>query len=295
MSAIFVPRGFLFAGMSAGIKKSGKNDLGLVVSEKPLNAVCYFTSNSFKAAPLLDSIAKLKRTKSLISAILVNSGNANCFTGKTGAAAVKKECASLARQLGVKDELVHASSTGIIKKPLPVEKIIKAIPELVAKLGPDNLEVFNSAIMTTDTFPKIESKCITIGGKRVTICGVAKGAGMIWPQVKFQATMLSYVFSDVNIAKNILQKITKEIIEKTFNSVTVDGCTSTNDSVFFLTSAKAGSKTITREDKDCKLFKEALAAVCLNLAQKIARDGKGCEFAGTGQRGGFSHCQLFFI
>jgi glutamate N-acetyltransferase/amino-acid N-acetyltransferase len=149
------------------------------------------------------------------------------------------------------------------------------VPELVSKLDCASIEDFNAAIMTTDTFAKIESRQVKIGTKIVTICGVAKGAGMIWPQVKLHATMLVYIFTDAEISKSMLRKVALEGIDKSFNSVTVDGCTSTNDSVFLLASGKAGNKPIIKEDKSYKDFKKALDEVCLGLAKKIARDGEG--------------------
>jgi glutamate N-acetyltransferase/amino-acid N-acetyltransferase len=270
---MFIPKGFLFAGRHAGIKKSGKFDLGLVCGENDLAAACFFTANSFKAAPLIVSLRKLKAAKSRIRAILANSGNANCFTGKPGIKAALDECAALADGLGLDPDLVHASSTGIIKKPLPVDKIIAALPFLAEALSSDGLDDFNQAIMTTDTFAKIESIRVKLNGKAVTICGVAKGAGMIWPQVK-QATMLAYIFTDADIAPALLKKLSAPLIEQSFNSVTVDGCTSTNDSVFLLASGKSGVK-INGKGASGRVFRRALGKICLGLAKKIARDGEG--------------------
>jgi glutamate N-acetyltransferase / amino-acid N-acetyltransferase len=272
---INIPKGFLFAGRHAGIKKNGKFDLGLICGENELAAACFFTTNSFKAAPLIVSIQKLKLAKSRIQAIIVNSGNANCFTGKPGIKAVFDECAALADGLGINADLVHASSTGIIKKPLPINKIIAALPFLAESLSDTGLNDFSQAMMTTDTFAKIESTRIKIAGKTVTICGVAKGAGMIWPQVKSHATMLVYVFTDADVKSDILKKIGQGIMEKTFNSITIDGCTSTNDSVFLLASGRAENKPIAKFDKDCAAFSDGLEKVCLGLAKKIARDGEG--------------------
>jgi len=270
---MFIPQGFLFAGRHAGIKSSGKFDLGLVCGENDLTAACFFTANSFKAAPLIVSAQKLKKAKSRIRAILVNSGNANCFTGKTGIKAALDECTALADGLGFDPDLVHASSTGIIKKPLPVDKIIAALPALAESLSRDGLDAFNQAIMTTDTFAKVESVRVKIGGKTVTICGVTKGAGMIWPQLK-QATMLAYIFTDAQIKPALLKKLGAPLVDRSFNSVTVDGCTSTNDSVFLLASGKSGV-TINEKSASCRVFSQALGKICLGLAKKIARDGEG--------------------
>lgn len=274
---MYIPKGFFFNGMHAGIKKNGKADLALVYGEKPFSAVCFFTSNAFKAAPLLLSIEKNAETNSHIQAIVVNSGNANCFTGAPGLAAARKTSSAAAALLGIEAKFVHASSTGIIKKPLPVAAILAGLPALVKGLSPHKLAAFNAAIMTTDTFEKIESARVCIAGKKVTICAVAKGAGMIWPQVAPQATMLSYIFTDAAISQALLRNIATGIVEKSFNSVTIDGCTSTNDSVFILCSGASGAPKITKTGNDCAAFARALESVCLGLAKKIARDGEGAR------------------
>lgn len=268
------PKGFLFSGISAKIKKSGKKDLGLILgSEGLLECAGYFTSNKVKAAPVILDIEKLKKSQGRVKAVLVNSGNANCFTGKGGFNSAVSICDKLALRLGVEDRLVLMSSTGIIGKRLPSAKIIGRLDNLINSLSKD-VHPFAESILTTDTVKKISFKEIKLSKGKAGILGVAKGSGMIYPDLK-KATMLAFIFTDVNITRSLLNKASKEAMEKSFNSITVDGCTSTNDSVFFFSSKQSESALIDKQGRDFEVFSSALKELCLDLAKKVVKDGEG--------------------
>jgi len=268
-----VPEGFLLSGVSSGIKKANRLDLGLIYLQGFAEGVCFFTNNLVKAAPLILNIKKLKKSKGRIKAVIVNSGNANCFTGKRGLRDAENICSNLSRLLGVSSASVLACSTGIIGKRLPTGKILRSLPGLVSELNKDPSR-FASSILTTDTFKKVSSRQIRIKRETVSILGVAKGAGMIYPRLK-QATMLVFILCDVNIKRSLLKEASGKAVESSFNSITVDGCTSTNDSVFFLTSKRANGAAIESRDKDFEEFSKALNEVCLDLAKKIIQDAEG--------------------
>ena len=267
------PEGFLFSGIASGVKKGGKSDLGLIVSEGLSDAVCFFTENKVKAAPLILAAKTLKKARGRVKAIVVNSGSANCFTGRAGLADAGKICRKLAKGLRVSPWFVVSSSTGIIGKRLAVAKILKALPRLTSRLASDPVP-FAKSILTTDTATKISSQRVSIKSKQVTVTGIAKGAGMIYPRLK-QATMLGFILTDVNIGKALLAKTAQEAVESSFNSISVDGCSSTNDSIFVLSSRKAGNPFLKKGTRDFKAFSSALNRVCLELAQAIVKDGEG--------------------
>lgn len=255
------PKGFLFAGINCGIKKE-ELDLGIIFSQTPAEWAGMFTTNIFKAGPVLVSQGK-KRGK--VRAIVVNSGNANACTGEKGIKDAEEMCQEVAKNLGIEDNEVLVASTGIIGKPLPIKKIKKGIRKAVAELSPDGLLRFARAIMTTDKFPKIVEKKVTSPRGEAGILGIAKGAGMIHPNL---ATMLVFLLTDAKAPTNFLEECLKEAVDTSFHCLTIDGDTSTNDSVFLL--ANGESEVEAGED-----FRDALKEVCLELAQMIAKDGEG--------------------
>ncbi len=262
--------GFLFSGISAGIKKDGRKDLGLIYSETPAHVAGLFTTNKVKAAPVLISMERIKG--GFCQAILVNSGNANACTGPRGMKDGYRVSSLLSKELGIKSDHILLSSTGVIGIPLPTEKIAQRIPELVRRLSPDRWRDVVEAIMTTDTRPKMEWGSCRIRGEKVKLCGMAKGAGMIRPNL---ATMLSFLVTDAHIESLLLQKILKEVVDQTYNRITIDGETSTNDTVLILANGRANHPVLNRMDKEGQTFKSMLLEVCQTLAHHIVRDGEG--------------------
>ncbi|WP_369974003.1 bifunctional glutamate N-acetyltransferase/amino-acid acetyltransferase ArgJ [Petrotoga sp. 9T1HF07.CasAA.8.2] len=266
-----LPLGFKVWGIHCGIKKL-KKDLGLIYSEKKANASAVFTTNKVKAAPVILSMENIKDNE--IQAVIVNSGNANACTGVKGYSDAISMAEKTAQILNLKSEDVFVSSTGVIGVPLPIEKILNGIEsfEKNIDLANDDLVSFAQAIMTTDTFPKINSTQVVIGGKKITITGVAKGSGMIHPNM---ATMLSFILTDANISKSALNKALKQSVNDSFNLITVDGDTSTNDTVLILANKQAKNEEITEDSHEYNLFQKALYEVVENLAKKIVIDGEG--------------------
>ncbi|MDD5593168.1 MAG: bifunctional glutamate N-acetyltransferase/amino-acid acetyltransferase ArgJ [Candidatus Margulisbacteria bacterium] len=262
--SITSPEGFTAAALAAGIKKSGKLDLALIVSEIPAVAAGVFTSNQFKAAPIIVSQKNIK--SGFCQAIIANAGNANCGTGKQGLEDAKRMVAETAKTLGVKPEHVLVASTGSIHHFLPMKNIIPAIRPLVAKLSRAGGEGAAQAILTTDTRKK--EIVVKVGG--YTIAGIAKGSGMIHPNM---ATMFCFITTDAAIARPLLQKFLKQAVDKSFNMTTVDQCQSTNDCVFALANGMSG-KRIQGPGARGQFYK-ALEQVCVYLAKEIARDGEG--------------------
>ena len=262
--------GFLFSGISVGIKNVDKRDMGLIYSEVPCHAVGLFTTNAVKAAPVRLDMKRLKG--GLCQAVVVNSGNANACTGTRGLKDAQEIAAQVAKGLEIKESSVLVSSTGVIGTPLPVAKMTAAIPDLIRDLSPDGWMRTVEAIMTTDTFPKVEVATCCIKGKQVKLCGMVKGAGMIRPNV---ATMLSFLVTDAHIETALLQRMLKEAAEDSYNRITVDGDMSTNDTVLLLANGKAGHVRLNRMDRDAKTFQATLVEVCQNLAKGVVRDGEG--------------------
>jgi len=275
------PEGFLANGVSCGIKRSGKPDLSLIYSTVPAVTVGVFTKNSIKAAPLILSQKHLKDKKA--RAVICNSGNANCYTGRFGHLYAKQTAELTARLLDIKPAEVVVSSTGIIGKPLPYKKIEKAAPRLVKGLRKSGGTMAAKGIMTTDLVKKECAVTLQISGKKVTIGACAKGSGMIEPNM---ATMLAFITTDAAVNAMILQKVLKEAVEPSFNSITVDGCMSTNDMVTLTANGLAKNLPIKTAGKDYRLFSEALTHVCMDLAKKIVRDGEGAtKFIEIGIKG----------
>jgi glutamate N-acetyltransferase / amino-acid N-acetyltransferase len=271
-----IPRGFSFSSAACGLKKSGL-DLGLLVSESPAVAAAMFTRNQVVAAPILASQVHLRQSRNRMRGIIVNSGNANCCTGSGGVAAAAATTLKVAREL---DKLhptqILVCSTGVIGLPLRVEKILKAVPDLVrARSGKATaFTQFTRAIMTTDTRPKWAAMNCRIGGKAVRILGCCKGAGMIQPNM---ATMLAFLATDVAISPSLLSRALRGAVAGTFNAITVDGDTSTNDTVAILANGESGARRITSENADFKAFHRTLENLCRTLALKIVEDGEGAQ------------------
>jgi glutamate N-acetyltransferase/amino-acid N-acetyltransferase len=266
----FKVQGFLFSGIPAGIKKDGKRDLGLIYSEVPAQVAGLFTTNAVKAAPVQLDRERIK--KGLCQAIVVNSGNANACTGSRGLKDAKRISWLVAKQLGINERLVFPSSTGVIGSPLPIKKIEVGIPKLTDQLSPESWMSTVEAIMTTDTFPKVEVGACRIKGKPVKLCGMVKGAGMIRPNL---ATMLSFLVTDANIEASLLQRMLEKTAEASYNRITVDGETSTNDTVLLLANGKAGHPCLNRMDRDAEVFQSMLSKVCRSLAESVVKDGEG--------------------
>ncbi|OGS16680.1 MAG: bifunctional ornithine acetyltransferase/N-acetylglutamate synthase [Elusimicrobia bacterium RIFOXYA2_FULL_58_8] len=269
---VLLPAGFRFSFATAGIKASGKPDLALADAPAGACAAATFTLNRMAAAPVLAGKEHLKTGRGRLRAVIINSGNANCATGAPGLRAAKDTCAALARALKINPSSVLPSSTGIIGVPLPVNKILSAIPRLVAGLaqGEQALRSFGKAIMTTDLTPKLASASFKTRAGTVSIAGVAKGSGMIHPNM---ATMLVYIFCDIAAAPAALRRQLKAAVEVSFNAISVDGDTSTNDTVLLLASGASGVK-LTIPGVAAQ-FARALRAVCASLAEQVVRDGEG--------------------
>ncbi len=270
-----LPRGFSFAAMHCGLKKT-KLDLGLLLSEVPASAAAVFTSNQVAAAPVVLCRAHMQKSRQKIRGIIVNSGNANCCSGPEGYAASVATADRLAQELGrVDPSQLLVCSTGVIGAPLQVDKILVSVPELVRSRKSDvaAFEQFARSIMTTDTVPKWATERIRIGGKQVRIAGCAKGSGMIHPNM---ATMFGFIATDAAIPAPVLSRVLKAAVGPTFNSITVDGDTSTNDTVALLANGESGARSITGGANYEKFF-AALHAVCKSLALAIVADGEGAQ------------------
>ena len=265
-----LPKGFKANGLACGLKKSGKLDLALIYSQFPALASAKFTTNSIIAAPLIVCKKHLKSAKRF-QAVLVNSGNANCFTGKSGIKDAQATAGYLARELKIPKNSILVNSTGIIGKKLDVAKIKQGLRKLVLGLSSSGIHKAKKAIMTTDTFAKEVSISLKIGTKTVNICGIAKGAGMIAPNM---ATMLCFIMTDAAITQAALDKALGEAVDKSFNCISVDGCMSTNDTVLVLANAAAGNKVISA-GADLENFSRALESICLDLAKMVIVDAEG--------------------
>jgi glutamate N-acetyltransferase/amino-acid N-acetyltransferase len=268
-----LPRGFRFAAVTAGLKPSGNPDFAVAVADQPASAAAMFTSNRVQAAPLIIGAKHLARSGGQVRVVAVNAGNANCATGNIGLETCETVCAAAARIFNAAGHEVFPSSTGIIGVPLPAEKLVAALPEVERTLAatPEQFAAFSRAILTTDTRPKIAAAQINIDGQTVRIAGVCKGAGMIHPQLVPHATMLVYIFTDAAIALPDLNTILRESVEVSFNRISIDGDTSTNDTVLLLASG-ANSVTINSGNP---AFNTALNEVCTSLAKQIVADGEG--------------------
>lgn len=265
---VCAPRGFIAAGINCGIKK--KEDLALIYSEVPAVACGLFTANTFKAAPV--RLSKRHLSNGSAQAIIANSGNANCFTGTYGLIYAERMAEMSAKALSIKKQDVLVASTGIIGKPLPITRIEKGLPKLVKSLSKDGSFSAAEAILTTDTFRKEIAVQIKIGGSLVNIAAIAKGAGMISPKL---STMLCFITTDALITRQALRYALKLAADRSFNSITVDGCMSTNDTVFVLANGLAKNPCIGLRDKNFISFCQGLSYVCLEMAKAIVKDAEG--------------------
>jgi glutamate N-acetyltransferase/amino-acid N-acetyltransferase len=266
----FLPQGFKANGVACGIKKSGKLDLALLYAEQPAKAAFRFSANTIQAAPIIIDKKYLK-AKQVFRGVLINSGNANCFTSDQGLKDAEAMSLAVSRALGLAKGNILVASTGIIGRRLPVDKIKKAVPGLISGLSRQAIVKAKRAILTTDTVTKEFTSRIKIGGCKVTLCGIAKGSGMIAPKL---GTMLAFILTDANITQRALDRALDISLNKSFNCITVDGCMSTNDTVGILANGAAGNYSIDI-NSNFGPFLKALEIVCLELAKSIVRDAEG--------------------
>ena len=267
---ITTPKGFYVDGLHSGVKRK-RNDLGVLYCDTPANAAAMYTLNEVKAAPLYvtkESIAK----EGKLQAVIINSGNANACTGKQGKKDAYEMRQVTAEHFSIPEHFVAVASTGIIGLQMPMDKIIPHIKKLKPNTTADHAQQFGQSILTTDTFQKSTCYETTINGKTVTMAGAAKGSGMIQPNM---GTMLAFLTTDAVIESDMLQLALKEATNKTFNCITVDGDTSTNDMVIAMASEYAGNETLTPDHNEWNQFVELLRKTCEDLAKMIARDGEG--------------------
>lgn len=264
------PRGFLFSVAGAGIKKPGRNDMALIYSEADAVAAGTFTRNKIKAAPVRLDMKRMRSGKG--RAIIVNSGNANACTGARGMRNAEEMAALAGAGLGVPEERVFVCSTGVIGVQLPMERMRPAIEEMASNPGGAGIEDAARAIMTTDAFPKLAGRKLRIGGREGKIAGICKGAGMICPDM---ATMLAFIMTDIAVQRKALKAALKEAVESSFNGITVEGDTSTNDTVIALANGMLGNREITAGSTHFRAFKTALSEITQELSRLIVKDGEG--------------------
>jgi len=269
--SITAPKGFKAQGISAGLKKSRKKDMAVIISDTPAAAGAVFTLNKMAAAPV--EVCRKNLLSKTARAIIINSGSANACTGSQGLEDAFKTTEIAAKEIGCDKKQIFVSSTGVIGTYLDMEKMEAGIKEVISAASADGGLNAARAIMTTDTVEKQSAVSITLDGNETIIAGIAKGSGMIAPNM---ATMLCYVTTDANITKNMLQKAVKHSADRSFNLAIVDGDTSTNDTLIVLANGAAGNKAIKSEkEKNYKIFLEALDTVCIQLAKMMVKDGEG--------------------
>ncbi|MFC5469754.1 bifunctional ornithine acetyltransferase/N-acetylglutamate synthase [Cohnella suwonensis] len=270
---VTTPKGFRAGGLHCGLKKTDRHDLGVILCEVPATAAAVYTTNLFQAAPLQVTREALAED-GMLRAVLVNSGNANACTGAQGDADAKAMQANAAAALGLGASQVAVASTGVIGELLKMDRVNAGIEKLPGRLRSDaqGSDDFCQAILTTDLVKKVSCVTLTVDGQTVTIAGAAKGSGMIHPNM---ATMLGFVTTDAKIGSPLLQGLLREITNVSFNMITVDGDTSTNDMLVAMASGLAENNELTREHPDYEAFAAGLLHVCAELAKAIARDGEG--------------------
>ena len=271
---VTAPKGFLASGLNAGIKNQTKKDMAMVFSSTPCAAAGVFTTNLVKAAPVKWD-KEIVTTSPYVQAVVVNSGIANACTGAEGLGYCADTAAEAAAALNIPKTAVLVAATGVIGKQLPIDKIKSGVTALSKVLGSsrEDAKLAAEAIMTTDTKSKEVACTLELDGKQVTVAGMCKGSGMIHPNM---CTMLCFVTTDVAISHELLQKALSEDVVDTFNMISVDGDTSTNDTVLVMANGQAENTPITKEGEDYKTFCEALHFIMLELSKKIAGDGEGC-------------------
>jgi glutamate N-acetyltransferase/amino-acid N-acetyltransferase len=278
ISQFLIPLGFRFGATKAGLKASGRTDFALIVADRPASAAAAFTANRVTAAPLIVDKEHLRVTGGQVRVAAINAGNANCAVGQAGLDAARATCAAAAEIFGCRPEEVFPSSTGIIGVPLPAEKLIAALPGVAAALGAesDHFHQAAQAILTTDTVEKTAFARLQVAGtdgtlSEIRIAAMAKGSGMIHPQLVPHATMLVYILTDAEVEPAVLDSYLRTSIEVSFNRISVDGDTSTNDTVLLLASGASGISIA----PDSAAFGTALTQVCTSLARQIVSDGEG--------------------
>ncbi len=264
------PRGFEVAGVSCGIKPGEKRDLALIYSTKTCEAAAMFTTNAFAAAPV--QVSKKHLLGRATRAIVANSGNANACTGNQGMEDALAMAHRAAKALRLADEEVLVCSTGVIGERLPMDRLRTGISAATQGLSPDHWPEVANAIMTTDTRPKLHALELELDGKQLSLLGVAKGAGMIHPRL---ATMLAFIATDASISQDALRQALRTAVDLSFNAITVDGDTSTNDSVIVLANGMAGNRIVVPGSSAYRTFEASLTELCQWLAREIARDGEG--------------------
>lgn len=267
---IATPKGFTATGIYSGIKKVEKHDLGILLSEVPAHAAGVYTTNLYQAAPLL--VTKESIQKGQLQAVIVNSGNANACTGDQGLEDARMMQQAVSKAFSIPSELVGVASTGVIGEYLPMDKVVRGIEQLPDQLSDQSGPLFSQAILTTDLVEKTICVELELGGTLVTLAGTAKGSGMIHPNM---ATMLGFISTDANVDQAFLQSSLRKATDETFNMITVDGDTSTNDMVVVLANGMSGNERIDADHPQAGDFYQALCYVMKELAKKIARDGEG--------------------
>ena len=278
LSRLIIPRGFRFGAIKAGVKASGRTDFSLIVADTPASAAAAFTANRVIAAPLIVDKQHLTASKGKVRVVAINAGNANCAAGQAGLDAANATCDAAARIFACRAEEVFPSSTGVIGVPLPADKLIDVMPTLAASLGAESdrfLEVAH-AILTTDTVEKTAFARIEVAGpdgapQEIRIAALGKGSGMIHPQLVPHATMLIYILTDAAVEPAVLDSYLRPAIEVSFNRISVDGDTSTNDTVLLLASGASGVSIGPANPA----FASALTQVCTSMARQVVADGEG--------------------
>ena len=265
--------GFRFGGVACGLKARRKRDIALIVSEVPATAVAAFTTNRVQAAPVL--LGKERMRGGRAQAVLVNSGNANAYTGRDGLRMAREMCRLAARGLGIAERLVIPSSTGRIGVQLPLARVRRGVIAACKDVSPDGFHRALEGMMTTDSFAKFAVEGITIGGREITVAGMAKGAGMIAPRMAPHATLLSYVLTDARVSRPALRKVLELALPQSFNAAVVDGDTSTNDTVLVLANGVAGNRVLTPASREFAAFAGAVGRVMRTLARMLVKDGEG--------------------
>jgi len=278
VSRLIIPRGFRFGATKAGLKASGRPDFALIVADAPASAAAAFTANRVIAAPLIIDKQHLTATRGKVRVVAINAGNANCAAGQAGLDAAKATCDAAAKVFGCKSEEVFPSSTGVIGKPLPAQKLIDVMPSLAATMGSesDHFVELAEAIMTTDLVEKTAFARLEVAGpdatvKEICIAAVGKGSGMIHPQLVPHATMLVYILTDAAMEAAVLDSYLRSAVDVSFNRISVDGDTSTNDTVLLLASGASGAPV----GPGNREFAAALNQVCTSIARQIVADGEG--------------------
>ena len=268
-----LPKGFKASGIHCGLKKKRK-DLALIVSDRLCSAAALFTTNAVKAAPVVLGIEQMKKNRGRVKAVVVNSGNANCMTGERGMQDARKMVSSMAALLGAGEDTVIVSSTGIIGEFMDMKPVLGGMDKLVRELSEDGLQDAAEGIVTTDRFVKIASREFELKGKSITITGIAKGAGMIHPNM---ATTLCYIMTDARMSAKAVKKALKFSADTSFNAITVDGDMSTNDTMILMANGAAGNPVIKDNSEEFSVFKGRLEAVAMDLARMIVMDGEGAN------------------